>query len=166
MVQFSQGECEENLEPVLVLVLWNCVTELRLDQTLNHYPKASTPSPVSGSPCAAIKSSTSCRSCFKMKLWSAAQAEGICAWMDISKWGGWLKISQCFLIIPKIYSIAFTGCKKKYHSKKYFENISKIILFQHAYLIMKYGKNYFDFFHYIECLNMVQIFSIMGHKIW
>ena len=48
-----------------------------------------------------------------------------------------------------------TGCKKKYHSKKYIENILKIILFQYAYSIMKYGKNCFDFFHYIECLNMV-----------
>ena len=46
------------------------------------------------------------------------------------------------------------------------KNILKIILLQPAYLIMKYGKHYFDFFHYIECLNMVYIFSIMDHKIW
>ena len=49
----------------------------------------------------------------------------------------------------------YTECKKKYHSKKYLENILKIIFFQYVYLIIKYGKNYFDFFHYIECLNMV-----------
>ena len=48
-----------------------------------------------------------------------------------------------------------TGCKKKYHSKKYLENILKIILFQYAYSIMKYGKNCFNFFHYIKRLNMV-----------
>ena len=47
------------------------------------------------------------------------------------------------------------GARKKPHSKEYLENILKIILFHYAYLIIKYGKNYLNFFHNIECLNMV-----------
>jgi hypothetical protein len=30
-----------------------------------------------------------------------------------------------------------------------------MILFQYAYFIMKYDKNYFDLFQHIESLNMV-----------
>ena len=83
----------------------------------------------------------------------------ITSWVSWKGYGGAISFPSCDDHLT-VSLAASHRMQERITFKKNLKNILKIILFQYVYLIIKYDKNYLDFFHYIECLKKVlQIFS-------